>query len=137
MAVAEHPVLSNSAHVQNLPPSWGTLYELTKAEALRLFREATTAPKHLHGDGDIRTITPERGTTRAYTLDRLYRQKAKTECNRFFEPRTRACSPRPLSDIVPSYGAASAAVCDGPGVGRAAASRSTVGTGSTFDSLRQ
>jgi Protein of unknown function (DUF3102) len=30
MAVADNPVLANSAHVQNLPPSWGTLYELTK-----------------------------------------------------------------------------------------------------------
>jgi hypothetical protein len=30
MAVARHPVLSNSAHVQTLPQSWGTLYELTK-----------------------------------------------------------------------------------------------------------
>ena len=30
MAVANHPVLSNHAHVRVLPPSWGTLYELTK-----------------------------------------------------------------------------------------------------------
>jgi len=30
MAVARHPVLSKSAHVQTLPQSWGTLYELTK-----------------------------------------------------------------------------------------------------------
>jgi hypothetical protein len=30
MAIAEHPVIANSAHVQNLPPSWGTLYQLTK-----------------------------------------------------------------------------------------------------------
>ncbi len=30
MSVARHPVLSNSAHVQALPQSWGTLYELTK-----------------------------------------------------------------------------------------------------------
>lgn len=32
MAIASHAVLSNSAHVQNLPASWGTLYELTKVE---------------------------------------------------------------------------------------------------------
>jgi hypothetical protein len=32
MAVARHPVLSNSAHVQSLPQSWGTLYELTKLD---------------------------------------------------------------------------------------------------------
>jgi hypothetical protein len=30
MAIARDPRLSNPAHVQLLPPSWGTLYELTK-----------------------------------------------------------------------------------------------------------
>lgn len=30
MAIAADPKLSNAAHVQHLPPSWGTLYELTK-----------------------------------------------------------------------------------------------------------
>lgn len=30
MRVARHSVLSNSAHVQTLPQSWGTLYELSK-----------------------------------------------------------------------------------------------------------
>jgi hypothetical protein len=30
MAVARHPILSDSAHVQSFPQSWGTLYELTK-----------------------------------------------------------------------------------------------------------
>ena len=30
MAIANHPQLSNGAHVHHLPPSWGTLYELTK-----------------------------------------------------------------------------------------------------------
>jgi hypothetical protein len=30
MAVADHAILSNSAHVRSLPSSWGTLYELTK-----------------------------------------------------------------------------------------------------------
>jgi hypothetical protein len=30
MKIAEHPVLSNVTHVQRLPCSWGTLYELTK-----------------------------------------------------------------------------------------------------------
>ena len=32
MAIAKHPALSNSAHAQNLPSSWMTLYELTKAD---------------------------------------------------------------------------------------------------------
>jgi hypothetical protein len=30
MAIAEHPVLAQATHVSCLPPSWGTLYELTK-----------------------------------------------------------------------------------------------------------
>ncbi len=30
MDIAEHPALSNRAHVHVLPASWGTLYELTK-----------------------------------------------------------------------------------------------------------
>lgn len=32
MAVAKNPVISNPAHVQDLPQSWGTLYELTKLD---------------------------------------------------------------------------------------------------------
>jgi hypothetical protein len=30
MAIARHPVVSNAAHAPHLPPSWMTLYELTK-----------------------------------------------------------------------------------------------------------
>jgi hypothetical protein len=41
MAVARHRELSNTAHVQVLPPSWGTLYELTKVPELAL-RKALT-----------------------------------------------------------------------------------------------
>jgi hypothetical protein len=33
MAIAENPVIANVAHVHHLPPSWGTLYELTKLPA--------------------------------------------------------------------------------------------------------
>jgi hypothetical protein len=29
MKIADHPVLSNAKHVSHLPPSWGTLYQLT------------------------------------------------------------------------------------------------------------
>jgi hypothetical protein len=32
MTIGSHQVLSNGAHVHHLPPSWGTLYELSKAE---------------------------------------------------------------------------------------------------------
>ena len=30
MAIANHPILSNPKFVSNLPPSWGTLYEMTR-----------------------------------------------------------------------------------------------------------
>jgi protein gp37 len=30
MKIARHPILTKAAHVQLLPPSWGTLYEITK-----------------------------------------------------------------------------------------------------------
>jgi hypothetical protein len=30
MAIAQHPILANGAHVYHLPPSWGTLYELSR-----------------------------------------------------------------------------------------------------------
>jgi hypothetical protein len=41
MAVARHPVLSNPAHVQTLPQSWGTLYELTKVPDAELILKLT------------------------------------------------------------------------------------------------
>jgi hypothetical protein len=34
--IAKHPVLSNRTHVSDLPPSWGTLYELTRVPRPRL-----------------------------------------------------------------------------------------------------
>jgi hypothetical protein len=30
MAIAKHPVISNPKHVSLLPPSWGTLYQITR-----------------------------------------------------------------------------------------------------------
>lgn len=42
-------------------------------DALRLFREATTAPSHVHDSYNV-TIRPKRGHGRAYTLDRLHRE---------------------------------------------------------------
>jgi hypothetical protein len=36
IAVAEHEVLANVAHVQHLPQSWGTLYELAKLEGQQI-----------------------------------------------------------------------------------------------------
>jgi len=48
MAIANHPVLANSAQMQNLPPSWGTLYDLATLPEPTL--------KHALSDG---LITPE------------------------------------------------------------------------------
>jgi hypothetical protein len=31
--LAGHPIISNTAHTRHLPPTWGTLYELTKVPA--------------------------------------------------------------------------------------------------------
>lgn len=36
--LAEHPLLSNSKHAQNLPQSWATLYQLARVEP-RLLHE--------------------------------------------------------------------------------------------------
>jgi hypothetical protein len=44
-------------------------------EVLTMWRRETTAPKHMHHDGSNRTIKPIRGTTLAYTLDRLKRER--------------------------------------------------------------
>ncbi len=47
MTVAEHPTLSNTKHVSLLPPSWGTLYELTKLPDKALdnaFRDGVITP---------------------------------------------------------------------------------------------
>ena len=38
MAIAKHPVLSEAKHVSLLPPSWGTLYQITRLP-LRLVEE--------------------------------------------------------------------------------------------------
>ena len=37
MAIAEHPAISNTNHGSYLPPSWGTLYELTKVPEFLAF----------------------------------------------------------------------------------------------------
>jgi hypothetical protein len=36
MAIASNPVIANAAHASLLPPSWGTLYELTKLPSVEL-----------------------------------------------------------------------------------------------------
>ena len=47
MKVASHPLLSNSDHGKNLPPSWRTLYQLSRVEPKRLsaaFRDGVIKP---------------------------------------------------------------------------------------------
>lgn len=44
MAVANHRLLSKREHVPVLPPSWGTLYELTKGRRDRADGWATLSP---------------------------------------------------------------------------------------------
>src|SRR6266567_2587217 len=48
MNIARHPVLGNYSHVQNLPPHWGTLYELSKLD-----------PKVLEANLEDGTITAD------------------------------------------------------------------------------
>ena len=48
MAIAEHPVLSNPAHVRALPRSWGTLYELSQIPEpllLRMIQDGQVHPE--------------------------------------------------------------------------------------------
>jgi hypothetical protein len=48
MKIARHPILSDAKHVSLLPPSWGTLYALTKVPEDRLsthIRDGTINPK--------------------------------------------------------------------------------------------
>ena len=60
MAIAAHPLLSNPKHVSLLPPSWGTLYQLSRVPA------ATLAPAIESG-----TVCPDMSRDDAY---RLYRR---------------------------------------------------------------
>jgi Protein of unknown function (DUF3102) len=47
MTIAKHPVLSNTTHASYLPPSWTTIYDLTKVEPKRLnaaFKDGLIVP---------------------------------------------------------------------------------------------
>src|SRR5437868_257594 len=46
MAIAHHQILSNSTHASNLPPSWATLYDLTRIPLPIL--EAALADGRIH-----------------------------------------------------------------------------------------
>lgn len=74
MAVAGDPRLSNPAHVQLLPPSWGTLYELTKLSDEQ-FEAARTGgiirPDMMRRDLDQVRQPPARRTLPPSAADRL------------------------------------------------------------------
>jgi hypothetical protein len=70
MAVAEHPVLTNSAHAQNLPPSWTSLYELTKVETPRLtaaFKDGVITPDMKRQD--VIALLPPKSKAESSTED--------------------------------------------------------------------
>jgi hypothetical protein len=46
IAIAEHPVLSNTTHVSLLPSSWGTLYQLTKVGDTQLIEALASGVIH-------------------------------------------------------------------------------------------
>lgn len=61
MAVAGNSLLSNPAHVRNLPPSWGTLYELTQVPELTLknaIRDGVITPDMPRKD--VKALMPSR-----------------------------------------------------------------------------
>jgi hypothetical protein len=69
MKIARHRILTNSEHAQNLPPSWFTLYELTKIDEGRLkhaLSEGQVTPSMTRKD--VRKLRPARAA-QAWTLD--------------------------------------------------------------------
>jgi hypothetical protein len=73
MAIAEHPVISDRSHVNVLPPSWGTLYELTLVPDDVL--------KERFADG---AITPQMTRKEAETLQPdVQRRRDQDRRNRF------------------------------------------------------
>lgn len=70
MKVAEHPQISNAAHAQYLPPSWYSLYELTKVEPQRLtaaFKDGIITPDMERRDVSA-LLSQERRTERIEKL---------------------------------------------------------------------
>ncbi|SFJ53221.1 hypothetical protein [Bradyrhizobium sp. Gha] len=105
MKIAGHPVLSNPKHVSLLPPSWGTLYELTKLPDNKLLtgiRDGTITPKLERRDAaalhrDRASRTGER------TSPNLHEQNAqlKAENQRLREDKGDAFGPNDtVADIV-------------------------------------
>jgi hypothetical protein len=62
-AIAQHPALSKSEHVQNLPPSWGTLYQLSRLSEREV--EAGIASGAIHAGMQRKDAMALRGLARA------------------------------------------------------------------------
>jgi hypothetical protein len=85
MKIAANPILAKPAHAQALPPSWGTLYELTKLPERKLvakLEDGTINPKSARKD-IIKLLPPPKRRTKAGTA---------SECE--FGPRAEALPTR-------------------------------------------
>ena len=72
MAIAEHSLLSNTKHASHLPPSWATVYELTKAsdEALGVWLADGTVHPELQRKDVKRLLRALREATPREAADR-------------------------------------------------------------------
>lgn len=96
MAIGRHPVLSNRAHVRDLPPSWGTLAELARVKAPDLEKAITE-----------KLVRPD--MTREDTRELVYRRKdrervaAHREALRVEQERRANRPPSPSPPPSPQY----------------------------------
>jgi len=91
MAVASHPQMSNPAHVRNLPPSWGTLYELTKIPEPTL--------QHALADGRITPDMPRKAVQALAGPDvELVPANKVLYAEDSVDGRTRRCFIHPFTD---------------------------------------
>jgi Protein of unknown function (DUF3102) len=89
MAIARHPVISNAAHAPLLPPSWTTLYELTKLSPEALL------PKIEDG-----SITPKTERRDVIAMRPVPTKKPSTKKAANVEKSIAAASARPVRDVV-------------------------------------
>jgi len=89
MAIARHPVLSNRSHGNVLPPSYGTLYALTKVpdhKLLASIRDGTINPKLERRDvAALRGDQPPKSTKSATTNLREENAQLKAELQRLHD----------------------------------------------------
>ena len=89
MAIARHPVISNAAHAPLLPPSWMTLYELTKLSP------ETLLPKIEDG-----SITPKTERRDVIAMRPVPTKKPSTKKPANVEKSIATASDRPVRDVV-------------------------------------